>query len=225
MLSRKKRNFIFFEAAILTLIIYLIAFFSNALLDKYRESELNNAVLSSQISLGSSLVESMLNNVDCEAAKKSLVLGYKDIKKLGDELTDYGPLIRNDNLTAIKRKEYFLKEAELLIKVMKYNKNCPHIVPVIYFYTPSGSIDKQSLILEQFWLNHKNNTFILPFDYTFSEPVIKYLINYYKVTSTPFVVIGNYTTRDLGENGLVSLNSLTIAYSKLMKDGNYSSDN
>lgn len=223
MLSKKERNLLFLEALIITIIIYFFALFLNGYLDEKRIESLNDKM--TDTTLNFQVVDVMENfktneSNNCELQKKYLFQNFKDIKKVGTDINNYGQLFlsENENISLNKQREYFLKQLTLYRTTLEYNKECKDkIVPVIYFYnSKSVSLDKQSLILEEFSLNHINQTIILSFDINYiNEPILQMIKNKYNVTYSPFVIINENTTRTLeNQNSVVSLNSITIQFLK-----------
>ncbi len=227
MLSKRRRNLIFIEAGILTLIIYFFALILNGYLDNQRVEVLSTEFANMQLTTEGNLVEDRFYETfnlsyDCEIKKRNIFDKQKTIKQIGTDLSNFGQLFleKNKEVSLNKQREYFLEEIELYLQVQDYNKICEEdiIVPVIYFFNSLNTqLDKQSLILEQYSLNHKNETIIFAFDINYeNEPLLIKIKNKYEATYSPFVIIGNKTTRTLqNNNGIVDLNTITIEYKKI----------
>lgn len=226
MLSKKKTKLLFVEAFILTLLVYLIAIISNGLLDNQRIETLDFEILNTSnaiysLDVSNNFVENF-NITNCSVQKSNIFTNYKGIKKLGKDLSSYGPLFLEENSaeTKIKEREYFLQQIKIFNLVNSYNQVCLNdtIFPVIFYYNSlSNTLDKQSLILEQFYLNHENQTIVFSFDINFeNEAIITEVKDIFNITSTPFVILNNNkTTRNLADNdGLISLNTITVQYKK-----------
>lgn len=226
MISKKRRYLLFLEAAIITLLVYSSAILVNDHLDEMRTDSLNyefaNSTLAFQGMLTSSDFLSAFNQSNsCEVEKDYIFRLFPQLKDIGTDLSNFGKLYlrQNENFSLTKQREYFLQQLSLYRTVLEHNKNCEdNIVPVLYFFDSTDpSLDKQSLILEQFSLNHRNKTIVFSFDINYNkEPLLEYLKDKYNVSSAPFIVIGNKTTRDLkNNNGLVSLNTVTLEYKRI----------
>lgn len=220
-MSKKRRNFIFLEAAILTLIVYILALLMNAYLDVHRIEDLDSQLKKSEPffspSNPSNQFFSLVLDRNCSYAKDFIYDRYIEVKNVGTNLENYGKLIskRNKNFSEVKQRQYYLDQLALYNLAKKYNKKCgrKEIIPVIYFFDgKSTSLNKQGFIMEQFYLNHKNSTMILPFDINFDkEPVINQIKNEYNIKNAPFVIMGNKTTRDFGSE-VVSLGEISLEF-------------
>lgn len=225
MLSKKKTKLIFVEAFILTLVIYLIAIISNGYLDNQRIEALDYELLNTtnsvySLDISNNFVENF-NIKNCTIQRNNIFSNYKSIKKLGTDLSNYGPLFLEENSkeSELKQREYFLQQIKIFNIVNSYNQVCNNetIFPIIYFYNSfSTDLDKQSLILEQFYLNHENKTIVFSFDINFeNESIINETKNLFSVKTTPFLILNNKTTRELlNENSVVNLNTITVEYKK-----------
>lgn len=225
MLTKKRRNLIFLEAFILTTVIYFFAIVINGYLDEQRIDELDYKITQSSLDFESMvIIENFFSQIEknnCELKKEYIYKNFQDLKKIGTDLSNYGQLFlkENANLSLNKQREYFLEELALYRTVIDYNKICEEdIVPILYFFnSKSVELDKQSLILEQFTLNHKNETVVFSFDINYKdEPLLEMIKKDYNVTYHPFIIINEKTTTNLlSEDGVVSLNTLTIEYKKM----------
>lgn len=224
MLTPKRRNIIFVEAAILTIAIYFFAIIFNGYLDTQRIEDLDYNLANSSVSLynievSESFFENFKDDSNCKDRKKFIFDSFGNLKTIGKDLTNYGKLFLKSNIehSKLRQREYFLRELLLYKKVLDYNEDCSEdkIVPVIYFFDSlSTELDKQSLILEQYYMNHENKTIVFSFDINFeNEPILEEIKDSYDITSYPFIIIGNKTTRDLeNNNGVVGLNTISIEY-------------
>jgi len=226
MISKRRRNFIFVEAAILTFVIYFFAILANGYLDEQRIDEINYEMFNSSLSYDALVVShnfyDSLNISDCEIQKRFIFDNFDNFKEVGKDLSNYGQLFlkSNENISKNKQREYFLDEIALYIAVEEYNEVCEdeRVVPIVYFFNSlNTNLDKQSLILEQFALNNENKTIIFSFDINYEdEPLLIDIKNRYNITFSPFVIIGNKTTRDLANDNLVvSLNTVSLEYKKI----------
>jgi len=224
MLTKRRRTLIFIEAGILTFVVFLLSILSNSYLDDKRFDDLNEKLLEGAIESDLSFTENEFYSTfeieNCVARKANLYSQFQNIKKLGTDITNYGQLTLkiNEEVSKNKKRDYFLDELRLYGDVLQYNGDCEDkVLPVLYFYNGlSTSLDKQSLILEQFSLNKKNQTLIFSFDYFIDdEPILNNFKEDLNVRSTPFIFINGKTTNELSQvNRVVSLNTLTIEYKK-----------
>lgn len=225
MLSKRRRTLIFIEAAILTIAIYLFSIVANGYLDELRVNTLNEKILEKSLEEDSYLIGSYFYNSfdvnSCDFRKNKIFSSFEELKELGTDLTNYGSLFldSNEGLSKLKQRKYFQDQLELYEQVLDYNFDCENeLFPIVYFYNGlSTSLDKQSIILDQFSLNNKNKTVIFSFDYFFeNEPNLEILKKTYLVSNPPFIIFNqNKTSNSLkGSDGLVSLNSIAIEYKK-----------
>lgn len=228
MLSKKRRTLVFIEAGILTLLVYLFSIMANSYLDSERFSDINQKLLSSSIEFDSSYAQNNFYSTfeisNCEKRKTNIRTQFQNLKKLGVDITNYGQLYleRNKEYSKLKKRTYFLDQLKLYADVLDYNNHCDvKILPIIYFYNGlSTQIDKQSIILEQFSINHKNETIIFSFDiFSEDEPILNNFKKNFNITFAPFVIINQKTTKnfDTSEN-VISLNSLEIEFKYFTKE-------
>ncbi len=222
MISKRRRNVLFLEAFILTITIYLFAVVGNQFLDDRREAFIDNEIQNFQIisdsALASSFFYSNIGIENCERFGEQIFNQQELLKEIGADISNYGKLFldRNENLSLLNQRKFFLDELLLYSQVQEYNKICLNetIVPVLYFFNgKSNLLDEQALILEQFFLNHKNKTIIFSFDINYEdEPLLNLVKQNYNVSFVPFLIIGNETTRSLVGRGVIGLNRLTVEY-------------
>jgi hypothetical protein len=143
---------------------------------------------------------------------------YQILKNIGNDLSNYGQLFSksNINLSYNIQREYFINQISLYRYVHNYNLKCQNdkIIPILYFFDSlSTQLDTQSLILEQFAIDNKNKTIIFSFDINYNkEPMLNMIKNKYNINSAPYIIIGNFTTDNYGENGYMSEERINIAY-------------
>lgn len=225
MLSKKRRNILFIEAGILTLIVYFSALFLNGYLDNYRFIELENKIDEININSEASIILSDFHNSfstnNCSLRKNYILNEFIKLKLFGRDLTNYGQLFlkSNENFSLNKQREYFLEEINLLNEVLKYNNKCNEdkLFYILYFFnSKKTNLDKQSIILEQFSLNNKNKSIIFSFDISYKdEPILEDIKKNYNVTYSPFIIIENKTSRFMHKtNGIVDLNSISVEFKK-----------
>lgn len=225
MLSKKRRNILFIEAGILTLIVYFSALFLNGYLDHYRFIELENKIDEININSEASIILSdfhySFSTNNCSLRKNYILNEFIKLKLFGKDLTNYGQLFlkSNENFSLNKQREYFLEEINLLNEVLKYNNKCNEdkLFYILYFFnSKKTNLDKQSIILEQFSLNNKNKSIIFSFDISYKdEPILEDIKKNYNVTYSPFIIIENKTSRLMHKtNGIVDLNSISVEFKK-----------
>lgn len=226
MISKKRRNLIFLEAAILSIIIYLFALILNGYLDEKRVEKLDYDLLNASLEFDNMIVSQIFyekfNSSNCTKQRNFINDNFKDLKLIGNDLNNFGQLFleKNKDLPLIKQRDYFLKQLSLYGFWYNYNKVCGNetIVPIIYFFnSKTVKLDKQALILEQFSRNHENKSIIFSFDINYKdEPLLETIKQNYNVTFSPFIIIGNKTTRNLHNQDLiVDINTLTVEYKRL----------
>ena len=225
MLSTKRRNLIFIEAAILTIIIYLLALILNGYLDTQRIETLDYEFInSSTIAYNLKVFNAFNINIDnsnCLIKKKLIFNSFKSIKKVGKDLSNYGKLFlsENEKISKLKQRQYFLNELDLYLEINEFNILCQDnkIMPIIYFFNSNNlDLDKQSLNLEQFYLNHINDTMIFSFDINYiDEPILEEIKLNKNIIFTPFIIINNKTTNNLvNKDKVVNINTLTLEFKK-----------
>jgi hypothetical protein len=222
MLSKKRRTLVFFEAGILTLIVYLFSIMANSYLDTERFLDINQKLLAGSIDSDTLYSQNQFYSTfeisNCNTRKEQIYSQFKNLKKLGTDITNYGQLYleKNKETSDLKKRTYFLDQLKLYGEILQYNYYCEDkIMPIIYFYNGlSSQIDKQSIILEQFSINNKNKTIILSFDiFSENEPILNNIKSIFNISFTPFILINNKTTKDfITSENIISLNSLDIEY-------------
>ncbi len=218
MISKKRRNFLFFEAAILTFLIYLSALILTGYLDEYRidflEQEQKKFNILEESSLAQNyFLEHFETEYSCQEFLSKIDEKNVELRKIGEDLGNFGSLFLDSNLenSEYYKRVYYLNQLDLYFQVLEYNENClGSIIPVFYFFSESSSFDIQGAYLEQFALNHKNETLVFSFDIDFEDDfIIIELKEKLGVSNSPFIKVGNKTI----SNGWVSsLNEISVEY-------------
>jgi hypothetical protein len=223
MISKKRRNLIFLEAFLLTFLIYLLSFVATDFLDDKREEELKLQIAESEVIFDSAFTSSFffefLLDESCNSSKTAILDQYVELKSVGKGFQSYSGLFLEMNEKSLKSKQrnYYLNQILLYNYVEIYNNRCEEeVTPVIYFFDGSQDFDRQSLVLEQFALNNKNETIILSFDYDFEdENLLNKLKEKYEVNKPSYLVIGNITSNNIYfPEGLdyYDLNTINLAF-------------
>lgn len=221
----KRRNLIFLEAGFLTILVFFSAVIANEFLDERRAQSIDNKLFEASIEQDSFIAlevfQETFNSSSCELRKGKIFEHFAELKKVGTDVSNFGKLFlkSNENLSKLKQREYFLSQLDLYLYTIGYNQVCEEdVFPIIYFFNGlSTELDKQSIILEQFSINNKNETIIVSFDYFYDgEIVLEMFKNKYNITTTPFVILNNLTSTQLSKNneGIISLNTIAVEYLK-----------
>jgi hypothetical protein len=229
MISKKRRNLLFLQAAILTFFIFFLAIVLNVYLDQFRISYLEEELVELDTDFSSLVTFNYFSNTfslsDCELFKEQIFFNQKNLKEFGEDLSNFGQLFSFNfkNVSSLKQRTYFQKEIYLYHQVLNYNMLCSEkIFPVVYFFNEySTSLDKQGTILEEFYLNHKNKTIIFSFPFYFDkEPLLESYKLKYNVTYPVFIILPEKTSLNLEKdgNGLISINTLTLEYKYFQKE-------
>lgn len=221
MLSRRRRNFLFIEAAILTLCIYFIGLFVNSYLDESRLSVLDENIIESQIQQRSSFAfnefQKQTYSNNCNLSKQRILEEHQQLKEFATDISNFGLLFNknNEDFSKLRQREFYLLQTQLYFSLEEYNEVCENtIVPGWYFFDGnSASFDRQAANLETFVLSSNNGSIIFSYDVNFAqnEPIIEKLMDKFDVSFVPFVVLGNMTHHEFGQ-GLIGANRLIIEY-------------
>lgn len=222
MLSRRRRNLIFIETLILTLIVYSLAITVNENLDSQRVKDFDYNMQDTQINFKGLMLSEQFqkefNITNCTYLKKHMYNNYQYLKNNGNDLSNYGQLFSksNMNLSYNRQREYFLDQLSLYRYLYNYNYRCSEdeIIPILYFFDSlSTKLDTQSLILEQFAIDNRNKTIIFSFDINYNkEPILNMIKTKYNINKAPYIIIGNFTTDNAGEDGFITEEKLYTIY-------------
>jgi len=221
MLSKRRRNFLFVEAAILTLCVYFLGIFLNSYLDDTRLSVLDEHILESQLEQRSSIAfkefQHNRKNLSCEKSKERIIKEQKQLQEFATDISNFGLLFNtnNEEFSKLRQREFYLLQTQLYFTLEDHNQKCENkVLPGWYFYDGNNpSFDRQAANVETFVLASRNGSIFFSYDINFvgNEVVIEELMNKFNVTFTPYVVIGNKTHNDYG-GGLISAGRLLVDY-------------
>lgn len=199
MIKKKERRLLFLEAGIFLIIIYLLILGLTLVLDTFRIKELDNQIntytLKHEAFIAANSFYEVVGQQDCNFSKTYILDEYDELKELSINIASFkNRILRvNEKLHDLKKRDYIIAQAENLNKLKRHNKICPNrIFPIFYFV--DGDVigfNQQSLILQQFAINNKDDIIIYTIDINYKEePAIKFLIDMYDVKNHNTVVFG-----------------------------------
>lgn len=199
MISRKELVTILIASFVITLCIFTIGLMLNYGLDFSRIDTVINSMTKHQINSDAYVLQDDFFNEfggnKCSAMKWRIDALRIEIKKVGNDLTDYGAksVFQKTDFDYLKRK-YFLLEMEFYNFLNKYNSECSSIsVPVLFFYKIDDSTSAtQGYVLEDISLSYRENVSVLSFDINYTdEDALNMLKTRFNITRSPTTVIGN----------------------------------
>ena len=215
MIKKKDRRLLFIEAGMFLIIVYLLILGITLLLDTWRIKELDNQIaeytIKHQAFLAANSFYDVMGKQDCDFSKKYIFEEYDDIKELSINVASFKNriLTRNEPQHDLKKREFLIAQAENLNKIKKHNDLCEKkIFPIFYFVDGDVTgFNQQSLLLQQFAMNHKDEIIIYTLDINYKdEPIIKLLLDLHDVTNHNTVIFGELNNINGGSIGLGMLN-------------------
>lgn len=197
----------FLEAGIFLLIIYLLIIGITFVLDTWRINELdkqiNTYTLKHESFLATNSFYEVMRKKDCNFSKTYIFNEYADIRELSINIASFKNRIlsTNEKLHDIKKRDFIIAQAENLNKIQKHNDVCENKIYPLFYFVDGDVIgfNQQSLILQQFAMNHKEDIIIYTLDINYDEePVIKFLLDIHKVKYHNTVVFGELKNIDGG---------------------------
>ncbi len=224
MIGQKERKYIFLEAAMVVMIVYLLTLFATNVLDQQRmislDEQLNEQKIRHEAFLSSSSFFEALGLLDCEASKQIILDEFEVIDDWSKDLNIYGINMLNRNLFnhEIRKKEYALIQSENLNKALTRNSICEEDSLFYILYFIDGDIfgfNPTHLILQQFQRTNQDQVLLYTFDINFyDDPTVNFLMEKYNVTGHGEVYFGNLSSK----TSSISPGKLKTELSRLKND-------
>ena len=196
-LKRKYQKHMIITSGIITVAIFFAGMIFGIALDQYRIKEITSVLNQNDLDLQSYITEQMffenLNQKECEIIKLSVVELTNSIGEIGQNLERYGSksTFEKDDFDYLKRK-YFISEVRLYNHIINYKETCDAKYDVLlYFYRidEDRSI-RQGYILDDLYLDRKNEMTILSFDIDYeNEKLLNIIKHKYNITESPAIII------------------------------------
>jgi len=196
----KSKKHVFWEALIITIVIFLAGLFLGMLVETNNSNKISNFYLQSEISLSDATATSRLienENLDCEMLKESNIRVadriYEEAKLL-ELYEDSGKI--TDNMKLLHKK-YDLLRALLWISNQESLSKCENYNMIVYLYDYNTE-DTGKKATQNVWskilLNIKSQNsdiLLLPIAANQNLTTIEYLTEKYQVKQFPALVINN----------------------------------
>lgn len=196
----KSKKHVFWEALVITLVIFLAGLFLGMLIEAGNSNKISNLYLQSEISLNDATATSRLienENLDCELIKKNNIdvanRIYEEAKLL-ELYEDSGKL--TDSMKLLHKK-YDLLRALLWTSNQESLKRCQNYNLIVYLYE-YGTEETAKKATQNVWSKilldirtQSYNVLLLPIAANQNLTTIEYLTEEYNVTRLPALVINN----------------------------------
>ncbi len=206
----KSRKHVFWEALLITVVIFLGGLFMGMLIETGNSSKISNLYLQSEISLSDASATSRLiesQNLDCEAIRKNNIKVANriyDEAKLLELYEDSGKL--TDSMKLLHKK-YDLLRALLWTSNKESLTKCKNYDLIVYLYK-YGTEDANDKATQNVWSKilldvrtQKDNVLLLPIAANQNLTTVEYLTEEYHIKQLPALVINNdkvlYNIKDI----------------------------
>ncbi len=196
----KSRKHVFWEALVITIVIFLAGLFLGMLVETSNSSKISNLYLASEISLSDAAATSRLienKDLDCEAIKESNIKVANRIyeeAKLLELYEDSGKL--TDSMKLLHKK-YDLLRALLWTSNQKSLSKCENYNLIVYLYE-YGTEDTNKKAVQNVWSKilldvraQTQDILLLPMAGNQNLTTVEYLVEEYGVDQLPAIVINN----------------------------------
>lgn len=196
----KSKRHVFWEALIITIVIFLAGLFLGMLIEAGNSNKISNLYLQSEISLSDATATSRLiesRDLDCEAIKENNIKVANRIyeeAKLLELYEDSGKL--TDSMKLLHKK-YDLLRSILWTSSQKSLDRCKNYNLIIYLYE-YGTEDTSKKATQNVWSKilldiktQAHDILLIPIAANQNLTTTEYLIEEYKVKQLPALVINN----------------------------------
>ena len=196
----KSKKHVFWEALIITIVVFLVGLFLGMLIETSNSNKISNLFLQSEISLSDASATSRLienENLDCELIKESNIKVANRIyeeAKLLELYEDSGKL--TDSMKLLHKK-YDLLRALLWVSNQKSLDRCENYNLIVYLYDYNTE-DTGKKAVQNVWskilLDIKTQSYdilLLPIAANQNLTTIEYLMGEYEIEQLPALVINN----------------------------------
>jgi len=196
----KSKKHVFWEALIITIVVFLAGLFLGMLIETSNSNKISNLFLQSEISLSDATATSRLiesENLDCELVKESNIKVANRIyeeAKLLELYEDSGKL--TDSMKLLHKK-YDLLRALLWVSNQKSLDRCENYNLIVYLYDYNTE-DTGKKAVQNVWskilLNIKTQGYdilLLPIAANQNLTTIEYLMGEYEIKQLPALVVNN----------------------------------
>ena len=196
----KSKKHVFWEALIITIVVFLAGLFLGMLIETSNSSKISNLFLQSEISLSDTSATSRLienENLDCELIKESNIKVANRIyeeAKLLELYEDSGKL--TDSMKLLHKK-YDLLRSLLWVSNQKSLDRCENYNLIVYLYDYNTE-DTGKKATQNVWskilLDVKTQSYdilLLPIAADQNLTTIEYLMEEYEIEQLPALVINN----------------------------------
>ena len=191
---------VFWEALILTLVVFILGFLLGMLVETQRVDKINEYYLESEISLMDMFVfNNILNleNVSCEDLKESSFSFADRIYEEALLLEDYEYAGKLNPGFLLVHKKYDLLRTFLWINTIKNFEKCDknfNLVIYLYELNTENLVEKAeqtvwSKILFDLKLKHKENVLLIPIAVDSNVSSLTSLLNRFEISSFPAIIL------------------------------------
>lgn len=194
----KKQNNVFWQALLITIVVFIIGIYLGSVLEKDRYEKINDYYVDSEVSMMDILA---LNNLidlesDCELLKEA---NFNLVNKVYDEailLEKYDSSGKMTDAFNKFHKKYDILRTYLLIDAMKIQEKCNNFDIIIYLYNNSESdLQKKaemvvwSNLLSDIKLERGSSVLLIPISVDSNLISLNSLINKYEIENYPAVIV------------------------------------
>ena len=199
----KSRKHVFWEALIVTILIFLIGIFFGMLIETGNSNKINNLYLSSEISLtdamaGSKLIENF--DINCESLKINNINFADQVYEEAKLLEKYEASGKLTEGMKLLHKKYDLMRTILWMNNQESTERCDNYNLIIYLYeyeTEQTGKKATQKVWSKILLDIKqerNDILLIPIAADQNLTSLNLLLDQYKITQFPALIINNNKT-------------------------------
>lgn len=196
----KSKKHVFWEALIITVVIFLGGLFLGMLIEAANTNEISNLYLQSEISLSDATATSRLienKNLDCELIKESNIQVANRIYEEAKLLELYEDAGKLTDTMKLLHKKYDLLRALLWTSNQESLERCENYNLIVYLYE-YGTEDTSKKALQNVWSKilvdirtQSYDVLLLPIAANQNLTSVEYTVADYNITQLPALVINN----------------------------------
>jgi len=196
----KSKKHVFWEALIITIVIFLAGLFLGMLIETSNSNKISNIYLQSEINLGDATATARLiesKNLDCETLKQNNIKLADKIYEEAKLLELYEDSAKQTEGMKLLHKKYDLLRAVLWTSNQETLTKCENYNLIAYLYDYETE-DTNKKATQNVWSkillevkNQNNDILLLPMAGNQNLTTIEYLIEEYQIKQLPALVINN----------------------------------
>lgn len=196
----KSKKHVFWEALLVTIVIFLAGLFLGMIIEESNSSKISNLYIQSEISLTDAMASLSImqeGSVNCETAKQANIKLADKVYEEALLLEQYEASGKLTNSMKLLHKKYDLLRTLLWESSSKSLDSCQNYDLVIYLYdyeTENLEIKAEQNVWSKILLNIKNerqNMLLIPIALNEDITSTNLLVQKYNITQTPAIIINN----------------------------------